>query len=233
MSQEYFAFLEEFCEPVVGDSTMQSSFITPETYPELAIERNCNGLCGWAKCGNSLEIDGVPERAKYCSQQCRKASYQFASSLEKPPENNPLGPINVKFTGMRPPNKIREVRYETIEGLETRIGPYRHIIDEIERWVQKTPCNEANAAILELVDRFAVSEGIDLSESTQIINLLKHIKTDDPSILTDSDEELKAAFAYGILSAATGKDFTQSFTAIANRIYNYDSFQHLFTGLLL
>ena len=207
---EELDLMEKFCQPVVDDETMRNPLINIEMYRDLVGERNACQLCGWAKCGNPVLYHIGDPQIVFCSEQCQFMNQQFASSLVPEQNRGPIGNVTEIFAYQKPPKPLRALASDQIEGFRVRVGPYRHILNEIEKWfggirvMAFKGMNKEQTALLDLVNENLKEIGAALKKNgIDVVQFFVNIRVSDPKILTEAPKPVKMAFSLAVYEYLT------------------------------
>jgi len=216
---DLLAFAERFCEPVVADDVLCDPILEIGVYRDLVLERNVNGLCGWAKCGAPVRSQPDEKTLIFCSHDCQFNSQQFGASLV-PPQAGPIGAVVERFQEQRPPKPLKRTAADEIDGFRVRVGPYRVALNEIETWfggfrvLSFTGMSPAQAEVFACVNASLKEIGAELKRShVGISQFFVNINVADPKVLTESPKPLRMAFAFAVYEYATRAEVRPALTA--------------------
>lgn len=219
---ELLELATEFCEPIVSEKTLNHPYLKDkEHFIELMIERNVNGLCAWPKCDHSVNVgDDIPTTPIYCSLKCqREFIFHFDNPEEEEKNENTLplasiGEIIEKDIDM-PPKKITKFSPEQIEGESCRIGPYRHVLEEMEKWIVKVPRKgttkptAAQMKFFHYVNQVISVLGVEMKPNANVFHFFVNLDIKNYDIFEEADDKFKQAAAFALYETATGEEMTK------------------------
>ena len=204
-----FELALKFCEPIVDDAVLADPQIDVKLYKDLLIERNSVNFCAWAKCTNRVHVGLEEKNAIFCSQKCQFMSQQFAASLVQD-KKGPIGRVVEKFAEQKPPKPLKKSAPDEVEGFKIRVGPYRHILNDIERWFggfrvfSFKGMSPEQTQVFDCVNECLKEIGSQLMKNSQeIVQFFCNINVTEPKTLLEAPKPVRMAFALAIYEYLT------------------------------